>query len=154
MVNRKSLIQRLTMPLPELEAYYREQRAERFRNNEPVHGIEWRKYHYANVGENISPAGYDLEHKHVLTDKLRDALCTLKWEIWEQFSLVSRDLLPSDAVQQLVDGIMSQTNHGYTPEVINRARYHSNTETKPQEVFAHLDTLIPRRENAFLLRER
>lgn len=42
-MKRKNLIQRLTMPLPELEEYYRQRRQERFENNEPFGGVKVRR---------------------------------------------------------------------------------------------------------------
>lgn len=42
-MKRKNLIQRLSMPLPELEIYYRERRKEHFENNEPFGGVKLRK---------------------------------------------------------------------------------------------------------------
>lgn len=42
-MNRKNIFQRLLMPLPELEQYYREQRQIRFENNELFHGVKFRK---------------------------------------------------------------------------------------------------------------
>lgn len=41
--NKISFLHRMTMPLPELEAYYREQRATNFHNGEPLRGIVFRK---------------------------------------------------------------------------------------------------------------
>ena len=119
----------------------------------PIAIEQYGKHYYANVGENISPAGYDLTQKQRLTDDLRDALCTLKWEIWEQFPITSRASLPKDAADQYLAGIMSQTENGYTVEEIIRTRFHRK-ETSPEEAFAHLEKLIPCRENAFLFRIR
>lgn len=42
-MKRKNLIQRLSMPLPELEAYYRERRQEQFEQNDSFHGVKLRK---------------------------------------------------------------------------------------------------------------
>lgn len=42
-MKRKNIIQRLIMPLPELEDYYRERRQERFEQNAPFRGIKIRK---------------------------------------------------------------------------------------------------------------
>ena len=42
-MKQKSFFQRLSMPLPELEQYYRNQRQRRFENNEPFRGIKLRK---------------------------------------------------------------------------------------------------------------
>lgn len=119
----------------------------------PIAIEQYGKHYYANVGENISSAGYELPQKQQLTDILRDTLCTLKWEIWEQFPVTSRASLPEDAAEQYLAGIMSQSENGYTVEEIIRTRFHSK-ETSPQEAFAHLNQLIPCKENAFLFRER
>lgn len=40
---KKNIFQRFSMPLDELEIYYREQRKLHFEHKEPVHGIVWRK---------------------------------------------------------------------------------------------------------------
>lgn len=40
---KKNIFQRFSMPLEELEIYYREQRKLHFEHKEPVHGIVWRK---------------------------------------------------------------------------------------------------------------
>ena len=37
-----------------------------------------------NIGRNISVANLTIEKKHQLTESLRDAIATLKWEIWER----------------------------------------------------------------------
>ncbi len=42
-MKRKNLIQRMTMPLPELEEYYRYRRKERFEQNVPFSGVKLRK---------------------------------------------------------------------------------------------------------------
>lgn len=42
-MKRQNLIKRLTMPLPELEAYYRERRKERFEKDESFNGMKLRK---------------------------------------------------------------------------------------------------------------
>ncbi len=42
-MKRKNLIQRLSMPLPELERYYRERRKERFETNAPFGGVRLRR---------------------------------------------------------------------------------------------------------------
>lgn len=42
-MDKKNFFQRLKMPLPELEEYYRTCRADAYNNNEPIKGIKWRK---------------------------------------------------------------------------------------------------------------
>lgn len=119
----------------------------------PIAIEQYGKHYYANVGEAVSPAGYTLSQKQELTNQLRDTLCTLKWEIWEQFPVTGRACLPEDAAAQFLAEIMSQSENGYTVEEIIRTRFHSK-ETSPQEAFAHLNQLIPCKENAFLFRGR
>lgn len=108
--------------------------------------------YYANMGAPILPDGY--AQKKRLTEKLREELCGLKWEIWNQFPTTRRDTLPPDAAEKFLDSIMSQSENGYTVAEIERTRYHDKTQIPPEEAFAHLDHLIPSRENAFLLRRR
>ena len=42
-MKRKNFIKRMTMPLPELEEYYRERRKDRFENNDSFSGVNLRK---------------------------------------------------------------------------------------------------------------
>lgn len=100
----------------------------------------------------IFPEGYELAEKKRLTEKLRDELCSLKWEIWNQFPVIQRGTLPSDASEKFLDSIMSQSENGYTVEEIKRTRYHDKRVVEPEEAFACLGSLMPRRENAFLFR--
>ncbi len=43
-MERKNIFKRMTMPLPELETYYRERRKDRFERNAPLGGVKLRKY--------------------------------------------------------------------------------------------------------------
>lgn len=112
------------------------------------------KGYYANIGENINPSGYNLAQKQQLTNELRDALCTLKWEILERFAIEKRAKLSPDAAGQFLDGIMSQTANGYDLAEIESTRFCNKYITAPEEAFAHLQCLMPRRENAFLFGKR
>lgn len=118
----------------------------------PIAIEQYEKHYYANIGENISPIRGDLSRKQQLTDYLRDVLCTLKWEIWEQFPAAGRADLPEDAGERFLADIMAQSENGYTVEEIVRTRFHGK-EASPEEAFSHLRKLIPCRENAFLFRE-
>lgn len=88
-----------------------------------------------------------------LTQKLRDVLATLKWEIWEREPLQSRDSLPTDYRELFRKEFETRIYPYDTPETIERSRFHSKIST-PQEAFAHLNQLIPCKENAFLFRGR
>lgn len=88
-----------------------------------------------------------------LTQKLRDVLATLKWEIWEREPLQSRGSLPTDYSELFRKEFEARIYPYDTPETIERSRFHGKISS-PQEAFAHLNQLIPCRENAFLFRER
>ena len=98
MSKRKNLIQRLQMPLAELERYYREQRKECFEKNESFSYVKLRKMLHPILlcglkilhlfcGQKITVIGDQrvLVDRPIifaaLTNHLRDAMATLKWEI-------------------------------------------------------------------------
>lgn len=119
----------------------------------PIAIEQYGKQYYANVGEPIVSKGrWTVAEKQDLTDHLRDVLCTLKWEIWEQFAPVARESLSENAAAEYLDSIMCQSENGYTVEEIIRTRFHAK-EASPEEVYAFRKNLKPCQENAFLLRE-
>lgn len=82
---------------------------------------------------------------------LRDTMAAMRWAFWERNGLFSRAELDLDAEQKKLFYAVEE----YPPidwEYESSCIYHPHTE--PGEAFAHLNTLIPCRENAFLLRER
>lgn len=103
-----------------------------------------------NIGKNIPASGLELEQKQQLTDRLRDAMATLKWEIWASQPQAKRNDIPPDHRQQ---ELKTLTQGSYTLEVIEATRFHTKAENEQKAAFAHLDKLIPRRENAFLFRD-
>lgn len=82
--------------------------------------------------------------------ELRDTLASLKWEIWEN----EPGSTHTEAAKTDWDAYIAAQLEGTgdTPEDVIRERYRDKTVTFPEEAFAHLDRLIPCRENAFLLR--
>lgn len=82
---------------------------------------------------------------------LRDTMAATRWAFWERNGLFSRAELDLDAEQKKLFYAVEE----YPPidwEYESSCIYYPHTE--PQDAFAHLDRLIPRKENAFLLRER
>ncbi len=79
-----------------------------------------------NVGENISYSKNDISEKICLTEILRDILCALRWEIWENQGLIKRKELSFGAAQEYINTIMRETANGYTIEKIMRRRYQEN----------------------------
>ena len=105
-----------------------------------------------NIGQNLRPEGHD---KQTLTAALRDAMATLRWEIWAQKPVTARRSLPADCAAQYRRGFEAQfQNDCYSLNDIEMTRYHTRAEREQQDAFAHLNALIPRRENAFLLDKR
>ena len=108
---------------------------------------------YVNIGKNISPQKFELEQKWELTDILRDTLAELKWELWERQSQEMRANIPLGYRQQYLRGFTDQiTDESYSQEAIETTRFHTKAEIAQKEVEAHLDRLIPCKENAFLFR--
>ena len=82
---------------------------------------------------------------------LRDTMASMRWDFWERKGLFSREELDLDAERQNLFYSVEE----YPPidwEYESSCIYHPHTE--PGEAFAHLDMLIPCKENVFLLQER
>lgn len=89
-----------------------------------------------------------------LTQELRDALATLKWDIWEKEGVQSRRSLPEEFREQFLNEFEKRIHPWDTLETIERARFHTKEEILHKEVEAHFNKLIPCKENAFLFRKR
>lgn len=89
-----------------------------------------------------------------LTQELWNVLATLKWDIWENEGIQPRNSFP-DNYSEVFSAIFAVKLEPYdTLESVERTRFHTKEEVEPRDAFAHLDMLIPCKENAFLLRER
>ena len=130
----------------------------------PMAMEQYGKRYVVHTGKPIDPATYagykeSLQNpsmkdgKHRLTCDLRDELASLRWEIWENEPVLQRDKLPEEASETFRRMIMEQSENGYTEEEIERTRFHDSNEEAYKEAESSFDRLIPRRENAFLLRE-
>lgn len=104
-----------------------------------------------NFGTELCPA--EFQSASDLTQTLRDAMASLKWDIWESEGVQDRAGLPEDYCKQFRE-LFEKKIHPYdTPETVERSRFHTKEEIEQRDAFAHLDKLIPCRENAFLLRK-
>lgn len=82
---------------------------------------------------------------------LRDALATMRWDFWERNSTFHRKDLDMDVERKKLFYSVEE----YPPidwDYESSCIYHPYTEQK--NVFAHLDKLIPCKENAFLFRKK
>lgn len=118
----------------------------------PIAIEQYDKRFVVNFGTEIFPEKfYDSVE---LTQELRDALATLKWEIWEREGLFSRDDLPENFGEQFIKMFEKRLQPWDTLESVERTRFHTKAEIEQKNAFAHLDKLIPCRENAFLWNKR
>lgn len=119
----------------------------------PIAIEQYGNHFYLNIGKNISFANSTLSSDE-LTKDLRDILATLKWEIWEKMGITKRSTLSSDYKQKFVDDILSEAGYVYTTENINSEKYIDKSVTDYETAFKFMNTLLVKKENAFLFRKR
>ena len=112
---------------------------------------QYDKRFVVNFGTEIFPENYSGSAE--LTQELRDALASLKWEIWEREGLFSRDSLPENFREQFIKTFEKRLQPWDTLESVERTRFHTKAEIEQKNAFTHLDKLIPCWENAFLFRK-
>lgn len=118
----------------------------------PVGIEQYDKRFVIKFGQELHPEDYDCAAE--LTQTLRDALATLKWDIWESEGHQARSSLPDDYGKRFVEEFVQRIYPWDTLESIEATRFHNKTEMVQREAFSYLDKLIPSRENAFLWRDR
>ena len=117
----------------------------------PIAIEQYKNRFVINIGNEIFPNNFCSSVD--LTQKLRDILATLKWEIWEREGLLSRSSMVHNYGELFIKEFEARIYPYDTLESVERTRYHSGI-LSPKEAFAHLNRLIPCRENAFLFRKR
>lgn len=95
----------------------------------------------------------DFRGEGELTQIIRDALATLKWEIWEREGVQPRSCLPEDYREQFIKQFEERIYPNDTLETVERSRFHTREEMEQRDAFLHLDRLNPCWENAFLFRK-
>jgi len=118
----------------------------------PIAIEQFDKCFVVNIGTEIRPEDYS--NAEELTQKLRDYLATLKWEIWEREGQQARNSLADNYRELFIKEFEDRIQPWDTLESVERARFHTKTEIEQKDAFAHLDRLIPCRENAFLFRKK
>lgn len=118
----------------------------------PVAAEQYGKHFKVNIGENfdMSVYGDGAEEKSRAIGDLRDVLATLKYEIWETVP-AKRTQLAVDEWEQYIEERFSEWPY-FNLDYIAGLIYHPKGVTPPEDAFAHLDKLIPSKENAFLLK--
>lgn len=119
----------------------------------PVACEQYGKHFKVNIGENfdMNLYGGDTKEKSRAITDLRDVLATLKYEIWESEPMVNRRSLTGDEWDRYISDRLKEWKY-FDEEYIEEMIYKPKNIIPTQEVFAHLDKLIPNRENAFLFR--
>lgn len=121
----------------------------------PVAFEKFGKEFLVNIGKNIPAEGYAPSQNQELTQLLRQSLAELKWEIWSTRPQESRADLPADYRTAYLRGFTDQIpDDSYSLEIIEATRFHSKAELARREMASALEGLIPRKENAFLFRNR
>ena len=109
---------------------------------------------YAAVGENIPVAGVWTDRR-ALTEHLRDAMATLKWDIFEALGVGSRREIPEGYREAYIDSIINDNKEtSYTAADVAANKFRDRNVTEPEEAFAHLEAIVPNAGNAFLFNKR
>lgn len=87
---------------------------------------------YANIGENIKITDRGAVSVQYYNEKLRDAMATLKWEIWEYQGLHSRE--DCETYEEYVEKIMSTSDFIYSEQDIYETMYIDKSITRPEDV--------------------
>lgn len=122
----------------------------------PIAMQQYGKTFLFNIGKNYSISKSTTTSIHNLNGQLRDILCTLSWEIMESVEPFQRSILTENYLDEFQTEIISRCNYGYgfsLQDAISE-RFHDKNVTEPDEAFLHLKDLHPRKENAFLFRQR
>ena len=104
-----------------------------------------------NIGKNIDSKDYSENEIDKLTDFLQDKLAELKYEIIEYNGITSRDSLDVALKDKWVDNIFAKADFSYKLQDIYDTQYPDEYD-KAEEVFSFIENLVPKKENAFLMR--
>lgn len=107
----------------------------------PVAIEKYEDTYYANIGANMDVSQMDLSNKADATNVLRDAMATLKWEIYENVEMVSRESIPPNYSTTFVNHIMNIKKISYTIKDINEGVYRPKGVVTPEEAFAPIRAL-------------
>ena len=96
------------------------------KSNTPIVPIAIERYgdrHFVNIGETIEVNEVENLNKTLLTNRLRDELATLKWEIWEEQGVFSRASL-QDSREVFLNQMFDEKNTSVTIEDVLKCRYY------------------------------
>lgn len=120
----------------------------------PVAACQYGRHFDINIGQNfeVDVYGADPAEKARAISDLRDQMASLAWEIWERHPQ-SRVEIQANEWEDYIARRLEEWP-GFTVPYIDGLTYRPKGVVAPREAFAHLERLIPCRENAFLFRNR
>jgi len=110
----------------------------------PVAIVQFEQEYRVNFGENIDGSKWRLEQKQELTGYLRDAMATLKWELYETQPVTERKSIPDNVSELYKQFLLKQAKGIYSWEEFAAAAYRPAGITSPQEAFACVERLQSR----------
>lgn len=117
----------------------------------PIATIEEKGVVHCILGEPIDICAFErIEALQVLRDKM----ATYKYELMDKYSHVSRLEIEEDYWGNFLDDLVASARGLYDYEIENTAHYVDKNEATYEDVFGHLNKMIPKRENAFLFDKR
>lgn len=105
---------------------------------------QYDKTFYVNIGENLSFPQSSVITVNDYTSILRDALATLKWEIWEKYGQCHREDIPAHYEDSFVTSIMNRSDYAYDVNDIYETLYVDKKITRPEDVWkgiSEIDTV-------------
>ena len=94
---------------------------------------------------------YKLEDKREATNILRDAMSTMRWEMWEELNQVTRkEITQQDYFEYTKDRLDEYPKLDVEYEKTTILKLHDSYE----DVFEHLENIKPNKNNAFLFDKR
>lgn len=120
----------------------------------PVAAEQYGKRFKVAIGENFYVDEYPdtPEGKSAAISDFRDILATLKWEIWESEPAISHKSLTGSEWDEYIAARFREWPYFNLP-YIDSLIFKPKGITPPEEAFAHLRQLVPRKECAFLFRD-
>ena len=121
----------------------------------PVAVEQYGKRFKINIGKNFDMQnfGYENSEKSRAITTLRDTLATLKWEIWETELPLNRNNLLGNEWDEYINARLAEWPY-FSLEYIDGMIYKPKGNTNYYDVFAHLNTIHPTMQNAFLFNKR
>lgn len=104
---------------------------------------------YVNIGENLNLSGIKLEQRFEYTEKIRNILANLRWDLWNLFKIEKRKN-NLQSYEEYVNAIMSESEFLYTADDAFNSYFTSYAS--PDKVFSFMKKIQPNKNNAFLLR--